>query len=149
MWQELVEDHPFVMPHSQSMGLEVGLFVGDRGVVRSNQGHGMVVKQQKRRVQAGDHHILIIAGVTDNRHVINRVPWQVLELHAAFDSEFDWSSRIVYLRVTDWSAGINGIQVKEASASVLRNNRLRRESETRPLIKRHVVVKEMSEKSYT
>ena len=79
----------------------------------------MVMKQKNGRVQTGDHHVLIVPWVADNRHVVNRISRQVLELATTFDQEFDWISRIVYLRVTAWSAGVNGVQIKEASASVL------------------------------
>ena len=50
----------------------------------------MVMKQKKRRVQTGDHHVLVIAWVTENRHVVNRISRQILELAVAFDPEFDW-----------------------------------------------------------
>jgi len=46
-------------------------------------------------MQTGDHHVLIVAWVTDDRYVVNRISWQVLELAVAFDPEFDWISRIV------------------------------------------------------
>ena len=45
----------------------------------------MVMKQKKRRVQTGDHHVLIVPWVTDNRHVVNRISRQILELATAFD----------------------------------------------------------------
>ena len=55
----------------------------------------MVMKQKKRRVQTGDRHVLIVPWVTDNRHVVNRISRQILELATAFDQEFDWISRNV------------------------------------------------------
>jgi hypothetical protein len=53
------------------------------------------MEQQKRRMHPRDHHVLIVPWVTDNRHVVNRISWQILELAAAFDQEFDWISWIV------------------------------------------------------
>src|SRR6266536_6566094 len=95
MRQELVKDHPLVVPHGQTMGLEVSLKVGDRWILRSDEVHRVIMKQKEGRVQPGDHHVLIVAWVTDNRHVVNRISRQVLVLTAAFDQEFDWISRIV------------------------------------------------------
>src|SRR6266699_7062851 len=101
------------------MGLEVSLNVGDSWVLRSNEVHRMVMKQQKGRMQAGDHHVLIVAWVANNRHMINRISQQILKRATAFDQELDWISRIVQLRVAVWSASVNGVQIKEGSASVL------------------------------
>src|SRR6266496_5448754 len=95
VWQELVKDHPLVMPHGQAVGLKVSVIVRDPRILCSNEIHGMVMKQKKGGVQAGDHHVLIVPWVADNRHVVNRISRQVLVLTAAFDQEFDWISRIV------------------------------------------------------
>jgi hypothetical protein len=49
--------------------------------MRSTHGY----EQQKGRVQTGDHHVLIVPWVADNRHVVNRISRQILELAVAFD----------------------------------------------------------------
>ena len=95
MWQELVKDHPLVMPHGQAVGLKVSVIVRDPRILCSNEIHRMVMKQKKGGVQTGDHHVLIVPWVADNRYVINRISRQVLELAIAFDLEFDGISRIV------------------------------------------------------
>ena len=55
----------------------------------------MVMKQKKGRVQAGDHHVLIVPWVADNRHVVNRISRQILEQTVAVDPEFEGISRVV------------------------------------------------------
>jgi len=46
-------------------------------------------------MQTGDHNVLIIPWVTDNRCVVGRISRQVLELAAAFDPELDRISGIL------------------------------------------------------
>src|SRR5215470_11653913 len=100
------------------------------------------MEQQKGCVQPRDHHVLIVARVTDNGHVVNRIARQILELAVAFDQEFDWISRIVQLRIAARSASVNRVQIKEASTKVLCNDGLSGKAEARPLIKRHIVIDE-------
>jgi hypothetical protein len=47
------------------------------------------MKQKNGGSQTGEHHVLIVAWVTNNRCVVGRISRQVLELAAAFDPEFD------------------------------------------------------------
>src|SRR4029450_795101 len=117
-WQELMKDNPMIMPYCQAVGLEVSFIVSDRRILRPNEIHRAVMKQKNGRMQTGDHNVLIVAWVTKNRCVIGGVSRQIFELTAAFDSEFDCVRGFVSLRITAWSAGVNGIQIKEWSASV-------------------------------
>ena len=95
MWQELVKDHPLIVPHGQAAGLDVSFIVGDRRILRSNEVHCVVMKQKTGRMHTGDHNVLIVARVTKNGCVIGGVSRQIFVLAAAFDSEFDCVRGIV------------------------------------------------------
>ena len=95
MWQKLVKDHPLVVPQHQATGLDVSIVVWNSGILRSNEIHCVVMKQKTGRMQPGDHDILIIAWVTNDRCIIGWISRQILVLTATFDPKFDWIIGIV------------------------------------------------------
>jgi hypothetical protein len=46
-------------------------------------------------VHPGNHHVLVISWITNNRHVVSRISRQIFKLATIFDPEFDRISGIV------------------------------------------------------
>ena len=125
-----------------SMGEPQGTAVGAQHV------HDAVVKQQKRRLHAGDEQVLVVAGVGDDRRTVRRSR-HIFELAAALDLELRSVGRIVELRVGDRSAAVDRIEVEVGRPRIDRALGPRRHAKPRRGIKRDVVIEELPEKRDT
>src|SRR4030095_15084382 len=107
------------------------------------------MKQQKGCVHPGDHYVLIVARVTEKRLIRDRISRQVFKLAVAFDPEFDWVTGGVSLRATVRPVTVNRVQIEQRVPGVRRRYGRRWNSQPGYLIKRHVMVKELTEKGYS
>jgi hypothetical protein len=83
-----VNDHPLVVPPGEPLGALEHLVVVEAPRAFLHVIHRPVVEQQKRRVQARQHHVLVVARIAENRRPA-RCTRQVLEQAAEADLELD------------------------------------------------------------
>ena len=82
--QELVEHQPVVMPRRQAARLPEHLLIGVVRIGGAYRVDRAVVEEQERRLQPGDDHALVVAGVGDDRGAVGHAR-HVLEQAARLD----------------------------------------------------------------
>ena len=147
--QELVHDHPLVVPAREG----ARLLEHRRGRTRRwNALHvvdGVVVEQQERGVQPRDDDVLVIATVADDRGVAG-VAREVLEEAAALDLELDPPARrVVELRASGRPRAVHRVEVEVRVAAVHRSADRERRPQGRHEVERHVVVHELTHERRT
>ncbi len=114
--QVRVEDDPMVVPCRQLAPLlesGVGVAVDARPIDR------VVVEEDERALEAGDHQVLVVARVGDDRRVV-RVSRQILEQASRLDPELRPVDRLVQLRSGDRTRPVDGVEVERRRPRVRR-----------------------------
>ena len=142
--QELVHDEPLVVPRGQPARLgedrrrvaqvALGPHVVDR----------VVVEEQERAVQPGDHQVLVVSRVGDHGRVVG-APRQVLEQAAALDLQLEVIVRVVQLLLGDVPCAVDRVEIERRGAEVASVLGLGRLGQSRAGVERHVVVEELAE----
>jgi hypothetical protein len=102
------------------------------------------VEQQDRGVQSGEHQVLVVARIGDDRRVV-RLPRQILEKTAALDAEFVTVGRVVERWGAGRAAAVDGVEIESGRPRVARRGRLQRDREPGGLVKGDVVVEELTD----
>ena len=96
-------------------------------------------------MQPGDHQVLVVARVGDDRGVRPSSARQVLEQAAELDPQLVAVGRVVELRARDRALAVDGVEVERRRARVRRVSRLGRHAQRRGRVEGDVVVDELAE----
>ena len=111
--------------------------------------HGVVVEQDEGRLQTGDHHVLVVARVSDDGAAV-RVTRHVFEQSPALDPQLGRTltacprNGLVELRIREWPVAIDGVEVEPWIAGVGRVRGFGFPPEGRRLIEGQVMVNELA-----
>ncbi|GGM97505.1 hypothetical protein GCM10009721_25600 [Terrabacter tumescens] len=158
--QELVQDHPLVVPAHDPLGLGEDLLDGEDGAeVGLDVGDDPVVEAEHREVQLADDEVLVVAGVADEGDVLG-VARQVgpgpSERHGigpgdGLDEEARGAAvdRVVVEEGADpGAAAVDAVEVERRDAEVADRLRVLAPGERARRVERHVVVEELAEEGH-
>ena len=142
--QELVDDHPLVVPACQPLRpLEHFIVVG-AAVARLHIVDRGVVEQQERGVQPGEHQVLVVARVADDRHAFG-IARQILEWPDAADLELDPGAlEAVQMGRPPRPAEVDRVEVERRRTGVRRVLGIGLLAQRRGLVEGHVVIHELA-----
>ena len=103
-----------------------------------------VVEEDERAVEARDHHVLVAAGIGDDRGPV-AVAREILEDPAALDAQLRLILDLVELRRHERSLPVDRVEVEGGDAGIRRGRGIRWHPERRPAVEGHVEVHELAE----
>ena len=148
--QELVQDHPLVVPDGELAGALEQVGRGLAAIVRE-PAHDPVVEQQERGVEAGDHQVLVVARIGDDGGQRVGVARQVLEPPPVTNRELGRSVAAapvephIELRCLVRPAAIDRIEIEGRRARVGRVARLRRPTQAGRQVEGQVMIHELTD----
>ena len=146
--QELVNDHPLVVPGREPPCPLEHLFGGEMAVAILDMVNRLVVEENERCLKTGDHQVLVVSRIGDDRAHVG-VARQVFEESSALDPELGRTLPAspgvhdVELLVRERAASVDRVEVERWRALVGRRQGLRHHREPGGQIERHVVIQEL------
>lgn len=152
--QELVQDHPLIMPAHDALRLGERLAKVGELQLPGDVVDDRVVEAQEAEMQLRDDQVLVIARIADQRHRLT-VPRHVELVRRAvrrdaLDEEFDAAGGLVVeMRTGTRPGAVQIVEPEGRRAEIGDHFRVGLTFQARGRIERHVMVKELAEKGHS